>query len=167
MSIASATVAIATASGCGSDAMVAHDAGTSIHLWPETVVDGGQVGVYLEVAGLTGAKLDLQAFDGTLCGVGATSIDAGVPTTDAGVPSTPNCEQRTQFDVAKTPQTFVVVFKWNEGLSSGLLTATALIEGKETLSVFRRISKSSPPPDAGIDADGSDTPADASTGDAQ
>ena len=152
--------------GCGSDKPLA-DAGAAIHIWPESPASSDQVGVYVEVDGVSSGRLDLEAFDGTLCAVGSDTVDAGVVdasaprdggvTVDAGASGgSDTCPAKLSLTVSKSPQTFVTVFEWASGATSALITATVYSNGTEQLSDFRRISKSSPP-DAGVDA----APADA------
>lgn len=160
--------------GCGSDKPLP-DAGAAIHIWPESPASADQVGVYVEVDGVASGRLDLEAFDGTLCAVGSDAVDAGMP--DAGAPrdagvtadagtgggtgSNSGCASKLSLVVSKAPQTFVTVFEWASGATSALITATLYSDGTEQLSDFRRLSKSGPP-DAGVDA----TPADAAAADA-
>lgn len=129
--------------------------------------------MYVEVDGVASGRLDLEAFDGTLCAVGSDAVDAGMPdapgprdagvTADAGAGSgtSTGCPSKLSLNVSKAPQTFVTVFEWASGATSALITATLYSDGKEQLSDFRRISKSGPP-DAGVDA----APPDAAPADA-
>jgi hypothetical protein len=169
-----AVVCAAALSACESDRPYATDAvPPSIHIWPDSVHSGDDVGVYIEVSGFADARLDLKAFDGTLCAIGTALVDAGVADaaiTDAGtgnMGSASECPSVVEFAFDGSPKTLAVVFNWEADNASGVITAVVTRDGRDELSTFRRISKEAPV-DAGVDATEQDAnPGDAPVGDSQ
>jgi hypothetical protein len=131
----------------------------AVRIFPESAATGDAIGVYAEVDDAKGGSLELQAFDGTVCGIGpATNY---VPA-DAGAGP---CSERVSYAVTTQPQTFALVFQLQATGQSGLLGATLFdIAHQPIVSTFRRIYRAPTTTDAGVDAMPA---ADATTGDAQ
>jgi hypothetical protein len=143
---------VALAAGCG-DPYRAGDApppAPSIALWPDPVVRGDAVGVFIEARGADGAGLVVDSFGGTVC-----LAPAGPGEPDGGTARCAGVSAQRTID--GSPVVLVAMVQLEAQVESALLVATLELDGAVAASAFRRIERSVDQVDAGEPVDAAPT----------